>query len=194
MSETIPSVDDLTCNESEQVIDHEFIAPGTMLQNARMQTALSTEDIAGRLCLRVSVIEAIEANDFESIPSPVFMKGYLRSYAKLLGLDGDTVIAAFSELDIKPKKTERLLWQKRVPIEKKEKPFKLLTWLLAIGALALAGVWWWQSHMSQQRKVNDPVVGFANKLTSNKIKDFDLSKLQVPNTKQKSKPTKKVIG
>ena len=87
-----------------------------------------------------------------------------------------------------------MLWQKRVPIEKKEKPFKLLTWLLAIGALALAGVWWWQSHMSQQRKVNDPVVGFANKLTSNKIKDFDLSKLQVPNTKQKSKPTKKVIG
>lgn len=72
--------------------------PGQRLKKRREEMKLSTRDVAMHLNLRISIIEAIESNDYQHIPKAVFARGYLRSYAKLLDISSDEVIDAFNQL------------------------------------------------------------------------------------------------
>lgn len=69
--------------------------PGAALKSAREALNVSEREVADALNLPLSVIEAMEANDYEQLPPPVFTRGYLRSYARLLELDPDDIVASF---------------------------------------------------------------------------------------------------
>jgi cytoskeleton protein RodZ len=66
--------------------------PGEHLQAARIQMGISLDDIAKRMHLSTSIVEAIEDNHFEEIAAPIFVKGYLRAYARIVSLDEDDMI------------------------------------------------------------------------------------------------------
>jgi len=66
--------------------------PGERLQAARIQMGISLDDIAKRMHLSTSIVEAIEDNHFEEITAPIFVKGYLRAYARIVSLDEDDMI------------------------------------------------------------------------------------------------------
>ena len=59
---------------------------GARLRAAREQRRLSAENVAKQLRLDVAVVNALENDDRERLPAPIFVQGYLRSYARLLGL------------------------------------------------------------------------------------------------------------
>lgn len=59
---------------------------GARLRVAREQRDLSPENVAKQLRLDVTVVNALENDDREHLPAPIFVQGYLRSYARLLGL------------------------------------------------------------------------------------------------------------
>ena len=69
--------------------------PGDALKSAREALNVSEREVADALNLPLSVITAMEANDYEQLPPPVFTRGYLRSYARLLELDPDDIVASF---------------------------------------------------------------------------------------------------
>ena len=54
-------------------------------------------------------LEALESNNFDEMAGPTYVKGYLRAYAKKLGLDSDLVINAFNDYmrDEKKKKKKQ---------------------------------------------------------------------------------------
>ncbi|RPE81704.1 RodZ domain-containing protein [Vulcaniibacterium tengchongense] len=60
---------------------------GARLQRAREQAGLTHEDVAARLKIPVRVIRQLEAGDYAQLGAPVFVRGQLRSYARLLGVD-----------------------------------------------------------------------------------------------------------
>lgn len=60
--------------------------PGDILRNERQQKGLSLERASRESRIKLSVIEAIETGDITHIPS-VYLKGYIRNYARFLGLD-----------------------------------------------------------------------------------------------------------
>lgn len=70
--------------------------PGDRLRTTRERRGLSVRDAAQRLRLDVSVIDALEADDFARLPAPIFVKGYLNAYGKLLGLPSDELIAEYT--------------------------------------------------------------------------------------------------
>lgn len=59
---------------------------GQLLNEARVAQGVTVEDAAVRLRLMNRQIEAMEADDFESLGQPVFARGFVRNYARLLGL------------------------------------------------------------------------------------------------------------
>lgn len=63
------------------------LSPGAVLAAARIAQGLSVEAVAGRLKLTSLQIEAMEADDFGALPGPVFARGFVRNYARLLNLD-----------------------------------------------------------------------------------------------------------
>jgi len=65
--------------------------PGLRLRYARVAQGWSCADVAGRLRLRTPLIEAMEREDLEALGAPVFARGYLDSYARLLALPATLV-------------------------------------------------------------------------------------------------------
>lgn len=64
---------------------------GKELQAARESKGLNRQDVALQLRLDVGIIEALENDDLEHLPAMTFVRGYLRSYARLVGLDESRV-------------------------------------------------------------------------------------------------------
>ena len=75
------------------------ISCGESLANKRSEKELSVNQVAREIKIEPHVIEMIENNDFESIGAPVFVKGYLRQYSELVGLDPDLIIEKYSAIN-----------------------------------------------------------------------------------------------
>lgn len=69
-------------------------APGQVLAAARKAQNLGVDDVARQLRLSVKQVEALEAGQFDRLPGPVFVRGFIRNYAKLLRLDPDRLVEA----------------------------------------------------------------------------------------------------
>lgn len=67
-------------------------APGVALKAARAVQNLSIADVARQLRLSVSQVEALEAGAFDRLPGPVFVRGFIRNYARLLKIDPDRIL------------------------------------------------------------------------------------------------------
>jgi cytoskeletal protein RodZ len=72
--------------------------PGERLRQARLLKGREIKDIATDLNIHVRILTAIEADDYKLLPEPAFIRGYLRAYGRLLGIDSDTLILQFNEI------------------------------------------------------------------------------------------------
>lgn len=91
----------------------EFTHPGPILRAARDELRLSIEHVAERLHLRPSVVALIESETYDDFSSDVFLKGYFRSYCRLVGLHEERMVellerqlADIQEEELKQKKAE----------------------------------------------------------------------------------------
>lgn len=71
---------------------------GARLRERREERGLGLRDISGRTRIPLSVLEALESGDRSSLPAPVFVKGFLKSYALEIGLEPSEVIRDFKTL------------------------------------------------------------------------------------------------
>lgn len=70
---------------------------GAILHTERRRQSMSLGDVSRQLKLSVRQVEALERDDFEPFGGPVFVHGFLRNYAKLLGLDPEPLLRAADE-------------------------------------------------------------------------------------------------
>lgn len=68
---------------------------GQRLKDARVATGLSLQDIADRTKIRRQYLEAIEEGQFEKIPGPVYVKGFIKQYAQAVGLNGNDLVEMY---------------------------------------------------------------------------------------------------
>ena len=164
-------------DENDQVLDGK---PGAQLAQQRVLLNYSREYVADKLHLRVCIIELLENDDYESMPEPVFIKGYLRVYAKLLGVPSDQLLDSFNELYSGEQKIEKALWQSRRESNKAENAIRWLTTVFAVVVLIAVAVWWqsnkesehvFSSNYSQTDKT-------SGGQSENEIRLTDLSKMR----------------
>ena len=70
---------------------------GAKLREAREHLGFSVEDVAAQIKFAPRQIEALEADDFKHLPEPAFLRGFVRSYAKILNLDAQPLLAALPQ-------------------------------------------------------------------------------------------------
>jgi cytoskeleton protein RodZ len=83
-------------------------ATESRLRVEREAAGISVDEVADRLHLDRDVILAIEAGDFDILGAPVFVKGHLRSYARLLGLSEDDVSVSHLKSEPEPEEFRTL--------------------------------------------------------------------------------------
>lgn len=70
-------------------------APGQILKHAREGKNLTVAAIATLMNLDLRTIEALERGDQDKLPAPIFVRGYLRGYARLVGVDEAAVLETY---------------------------------------------------------------------------------------------------
>ena len=76
----------------ERVVPAALAGPGEQLRAARLQQGLEIADVARQLKLFPRQIEALETDNFAALPSLVFVRGFIRNYARVLGLDAQPLL------------------------------------------------------------------------------------------------------
>ena len=70
---------------------------GLFLKHERELRGVPLEEIAEATKVHIRFLEALENNDFERLPGEVFIKGYIRSYARAIGFNAEEMINAYDE-------------------------------------------------------------------------------------------------
>jgi len=117
---------------------------GEWLRRQREMREISLRDIADRTKISLRYLEAMEADRFDLLPAPIFAKGFLREYARYVGLSADEVVNHYLAVH-QPEEVDQPGDATLVAMERKRrKKGRGWTWglfLLLAGALLLALVW-----------------------------------------------------
>lgn len=68
-----------------------------LLETAREEASLSHNQLAMTTRIRTSAIETLEKNNFETLPTPVFVRGFIRAYCREVGLDPTDVLTHYDD-------------------------------------------------------------------------------------------------
>lgn len=127
---------------------------GSELRRQREQKNLSIGEVSERLKLPARQIEALESGNYEKLPEPVFVRGFLRSYGRFLEMDETTLNSYLEYISPPPKVNHSTAGINSAELnfanEKVSKPFP--TWIFGvIGAIAIgSGVYFWQTKSQNE--------------------------------------------
>jgi len=86
-------------NKDNQVSDQlDQIPPGEMLRRARREKGLAVEEVILNLGITQNVLSALEKDEYEHLPAPLYVKGYMRRYCSILGIPDGEILASFESL------------------------------------------------------------------------------------------------
>lgn len=83
--------------DTEAAVENVRATPGSLLLAQRETLELSLQHVADELNLTMHYVRALESDSYDKLPGDVFVKGYIRSYARLLGLDPDQMLEIYRE-------------------------------------------------------------------------------------------------
>lgn len=127
----------MTTDDTQQAATNEEV--GQQLKQAREKLGLSISQIADAQHLRNGIIQAIEDSEFSQIGSELFLKGYVRAYAKQVGLDGNAIIADLDR-ELEPgriQKARELEANPLVDIERRRRKKRRVAKLFLLVAVAI---------------------------------------------------------
>ena len=88
-------------SSSNQTMPASSPGVGERLRDARMEAGLTVADVATRLRMQLRVVDALEAEDWARLGAPVFIRGQLRSYLRLLKLP-ESLADSVSDANVRP--------------------------------------------------------------------------------------------
>ena len=131
---------------SEVVPASEKPSPGRALADAREALKLSVADVSQQIKYGVKQIAAIEADDYAKLPGTTFVRGMIRSYARLVHIDSAPLLADLGRRDIPAPITVDLRTSGQEPfVEGGKKSNRIYVFLSLAALVAVAAVafeWW----------------------------------------------------
>ena len=131
---------------------------GALLKAKRTEKNIAIGEVAERLKFSAKQIESLESGDYKGLPEPIFVKGFIKTYGRFLGLDTDQVTSLLNEVfpsqvSAAPATTATenqtsLNFQD----QKKSKSFPKWLPLVVVAALVVGAVYLWQSKSTEQNR------------------------------------------
>ena len=130
------------------------IGPGDRLQAARTEQGLSIEDVANRMHLSVNILESIEENNFDEITAPIFVKGYLRAYARIVSLSEEEMIQQYIEFYSDEDPPINSTSNTSPEISADDARVKWTTYIVILVLGGLLAAWWWNTNQDRSDAVS----------------------------------------
>lgn len=134
--------------------------PGDLLQAARIELGITVEEIARQMNLNASILKSIEEDEYKEMQSPIFIRGYLRTYARLVSLDENEIIGMFGAFYQIDEPSLAAIGNTAPEISSSDFRVKWMTYIVIAGTIALIAVWWinnYQNKSALVTAVSDPV-------------------------------------
>ena len=122
-------------------------SPGALLKERREALGLSQQEIASKLFLKTFQINDLENDVIDEKSSVTFTKGYVRNYAKQLGLPSDEVIEAFEHYHNQsevPSSDKLQSFSKRVAKQTHDDRWMMVTYIILLIIIGGVVLWWYQ--------------------------------------------------
>jgi transcriptional regulator with XRE-family HTH domain len=149
----------------------ELASFGDELRREREIRGISLKEIADSTKISKRFLDAIERNDHKTLPAPVFTRGFVREYARYLGLNADEMVNRYNFAAVGDDRIEqsahleRLTTPQAPPPERKKLPPKGIppayarvdrnVYILLIVVIALAGVSYWALKHRRETRANE---------------------------------------
>ena len=115
---------------------------GARLQQARIQAGISLREVSARTKIREVLLVAIERGDFERLPADLLARGFIRAYAREVGLDPEMVVRQFVDefQTVSPVPASRLLPPADSVDVDQRRPHRHGRWSLLYAVILVMGV------------------------------------------------------
>jgi cytoskeletal protein RodZ len=133
---------------------------GETLRQARLDKGVSLADAERDTRIRRHYLEALEAEDTGSLPSPVYSRGFVRTYAEYLGLNGSAMVEMFQpnpKRQPPPPPLRHALPHVAIPREVPVRPVLYALGAIVLIALAVLVVVKYLEFAAEVRKTEDPL-------------------------------------
>jgi len=128
---------------------------GAKLKEAREAKGLDVKQTAKALRFKPEMLVALESDDYTDMRSEVFARGYLKSYARLLGLSEDEVLTEFdAENYAETIASHKPEFIEPEPYAIKNTSFRWFSYLLLIVLIGLV-VWWLHNHAESSKIISN---------------------------------------
>lgn len=136
-----------------EVVAANRVNPGETLRQARESNGWSLAEVALKLNLTVNSLSNLEAGAFDKLPGHTFARGYIRAYAKLLGMDQAVLVQQFDQSTGTDSQGSNVHSLGRIeePVRVSHTILRIVSLLLLIAVIG-GGFVWWQDQTSLRTK------------------------------------------
>ncbi|MFL1517120.1 RodZ domain-containing protein [Pseudomonas prosekii] len=136
-----------------EVVAANRVNPGETLRQARESNGWSLAEVALKLNLTVNSLSNLEAGAFDKLPGHTFARGYIRAYAKLLGMDQTVLVQQFDQSTGTDSQGSNVHSLGRIeePVRVSHTILRIVSLLLLV-AVVVGGFFWWQDQTSQRNQ------------------------------------------
>ncbi|SEI11110.1 helix-turn-helix domain-containing protein [Pseudomonas fuscovaginae UPB0736] len=136
-----------------EVVAATRVNPGETLRQARESNGWTLAEVALKLNLTSSSLSNLEAGAFDKLPGHTFARGYIRAYAKLLGMDQTLLVQQFDQCTGTDSQGSNVHALGRIeePVRVSHTILRIVSLLLLIAVIG-GGFVWWQDQTSQRTK------------------------------------------
>ncbi|WP_460134176.1 RodZ domain-containing protein [Pseudomonas sp. S1_E04] len=136
-----------------EVVAANRVNPGDTLRQARESHGWSLAEVALKLNLTTTSLGNLEAGAFDKLPGHTFARGYIRAYAKLLGIDQAILVQEFDQFTGTDSQGSNVHGLGRIeePVRVSHTILRIVSLLLLIAVIG-GGFLWWQDQTSQRSR------------------------------------------
>jgi cytoskeletal protein RodZ len=133
-------------------------ALGEEFRSAREARGLTLSDVAEQIHIRSVYLNAIEHEEWPSIGAPVYVRGFIRTYARFLGLDAESAVARFNDM-VPVERPGAHAPSPSVMETERSGPsiWALIGGVVALMLVAFVGYEWWQFNQGTAQQGDRPV-------------------------------------
>ncbi|MAD27467.1 helix-turn-helix domain-containing protein [Halopseudomonas aestusnigri] len=151
--------------------------PGETLREAREARGLSIAEVALELKISRQAVEHIEAGRFDRLPGDTFTRGYIRSYARLMGLDPNRLAVEFDRhrgIEVRERPVSSIA-RVQMPNGAGRSIMRWSTLLIVL--VLMASAWWWYEA---GRPVSEPLPPMEELESELLLDDVEVDAMTLP--------------